>query len=85
MNKYFIEYSNRKLYIGYNDAFCYVNFMLGKRDSLYYFAQFLYQIKKILYGIKSVNKFERKKSELYKAVNEYIDDILSDVIMHDFF
>ena len=39
----------------------------------------------MLYGIKKANKFEIKKSELYRAVNECIDDILSDVIMSDFF
>ena len=39
----------------------------------------------MLYGIKKVNKFESAKSKLRKAVNECIDDILSDVIMHDFF
>ena len=59
--------------------------MFGKRDSLYYFVQFFYQIKNMLYGIKKVNKFESAKSKLRKAVNECIDDILSDVIMHDFF
>ena len=85
MSKCFIEYPNRKLYISYNDAFCYINLMLGKRDSLYYFVQFVYQIKNMLYGIKKVNKFESAKSKLRKAVNECIDDILSDVIMHDFF
>ena len=85
MNKCFIEYPNHKLYISYNDAFCYINLMLGKRDSLYYFVQFVYQIKNMLYGIKKVNKFESAKSKLRKAVNECIDDILSDVIMHDFF
>ena len=85
MNKCFIEYPNHKLYTSYNDAFCYINLMLGKRDSLYYFVQFVYQIKNMLYGIKKVNKFESTKSKLRKAVNECIDDILSDVIMHDFF
>ena len=85
MNKCFIEYPNRKLYISYNDAFCYINLMLGKRDSLYYFVQFVYQIKNMLYGIKEVNKFKSKKSKLCKSVNEYIDDILTDAIMHDFF
>ena len=39
----------------------------------------------MLYDIKKVNKFESEKSELCKAVNECIDDILSDVIMHEFF
>ena len=85
MNKCFIEYPNRKLYISYIDAFCYINLMFGKRDSLYYFVKFVYQIKNMLYGIKKVNKFESTKSKLRKAVNECIDDILSDVIMHDFF
>ena len=85
MNKCFIEYPNRKLYISYNDAFCYINLMLGKRDSLYYFVQFVYQIKNMLYGIKKANKSESKKSELCRVVNECIDDILSDVIMRDFF
>ena len=59
--------------------------MLGKRDSLYYFVQFVYQIKNMLYGIKKAKKFKSKKSQLYKSVNECIDDILSDTIMHDFF
>ena len=85
MNKCFIEYPNRKLYISYNDSFCYINFVLGKRDSLYYFVQFVDQIKSLLYGIKKANKFESNKSELRRAVNECIDDILSDVIMHDVF
>ena len=85
MNKCFIEYPNHKLYISYNDTFCYINLMLGKRDSLYYFVQFVYQIKNMLYGIKKANKFRSKKSNLYRAVNECIDDILSDTIMHDFF
>ena len=85
MNKCFIEYPNHKLYSSYNDAFCYINLMLGKRDSLYYFVQFVYQIENMLYGIKKANKFESKKSKLCKAVNECIDDILSDVVMHDFF
>ena len=85
MNKCFIEYPNHKLYISYNAAFCYINLMLSKRDSLYYFVQFVYQIKNMLYGIKKVNKFENKKSELCRVVDQCIDDILSDVIMHDFF
>ena len=85
MNKCFIEYPKHKLYISYNDAFCYINLMLGKRDSLYYFVQFVYQIKNMLYGIKKAKKFRSKKSKLYRAVNECIDDILSDTIMHDFF
>ena len=85
MNKCFIEYPNHKLYRSCNDSFCYINLMFGKRDSLYYFVQFFYQIKNMLYGIKKVNKFESAKSKLRKAVNECIDDILSDVIMHDFF
>ena len=85
MNKCFIEYPKHKLYISYNDAFCYINLMLGKRDSLYYFVQFVYQIKNMLYGIKKAKKSESKKSELCRVVNECIDDILSDVIMHDFF
>ena len=85
MNKCFIEYPKHKLYISYNDAFCYINLMLGKRDSLYYFVQFVYQIKNMLYGIKKAKKFKSKKSKLYRVVNECIDDILSDTIMHDFF
>ena len=59
--------------------------MFGKRDSLYYFVQLVYQIKNMLYGIKKANKFESKKSKFYRAVNECIDDILSDTIMNDFF
>ena len=85
MNKCFIEYLNRKLYISYNDPSCYINLMLGKRDSLYYFVQFVYQIKNMLYGIKKANRFESKKRELCKVVNECIDDILSDTILHVFF
>ena len=85
MNKCFIEYPNRKLYISYNDSFCYINLLFGKRDSLYYFVQFVYQIKNMLYGIKKANKVESKKSELCRAVNQCIDYILSDVIISDFF
>ena len=85
MKKCFIEYGNHKLYISFIDAFCYINLTLGKRDSVYYFAQFVYQIKNMLYGMKKAKKFESKKSKLYRAVNECIDDILSDTIMHDFF
>ena len=59
--------------------------MLGKRDSFYYFVQFVYQIKNMLYDIKKAKKFKSKKSKLYKSVNECIDDTLSDTIMHDFF
>ena len=59
--------------------------MFGKRDSLYYFVQLVYQIKNMLYGIKKANKFESKKSKLCRVVNECIDDILSDTIMHVFF
>ena len=85
MSKCFIEYPNCKLYISYNDAFCHINLMLGKRDSLYYFVQFVYQIKNMLYGIKQVNKFKSNESKLRKLVNECIDDILTDVIMHNVF
>ena len=35
--------------------------MLGKQDSLYYFVQFAYQIKNMLYGIKKAKKFKSKK------------------------
>ena len=38
--------------------------MLGKRDSLYYFVQFVYQIKNMLYGIKKANKLESKKKRI---------------------
>ena len=38
----------------------------------------------MLYGIKQVNKFKSKKSELRKLVYKCIDDILTD-IMHDVF
>ena len=64
MKKCFIEYSNHILYISYNDALCYINLMLGKRDSLYYFVQFVYQIKNMLYGIKKANKLESKKKRI---------------------
>ena len=46
MDKCFIEYPNRKLYISCNDAFCYINLILDKHDNIYYFLQFDYQIKK---------------------------------------
>ena len=39
----------------------------------------------MLYGIKQVNKFKSNDSKLRKLVNEYIDDILTDVIMHNVF
>ena len=85
MKKCFIEYPNRKLYINYNDAFCYINLILDKHDNIYYFVQLVYQIKNMLYGIKQVNKFKSNKSKLRKLVNECIDDILTDVIMHNVF
>ena len=85
MNKCFIEYPNRKLHTSYNDVFCYINLMLDKQDSLYYFVQFVYHTKHMLYGIKQVNKFKSNKSKLRKVVNECIDDILTDVIIHNAF
>ena len=85
MNKCFIEYPNSKLYISYNDAFCYINLILDKHDNIYYFVQFVYQIKNMLYGIKQVNKFKINKSKLRKLVNECTDDILTDVIMRNVF
>ena len=85
MNKCFIEYPNRKLYINYNDAFSYINLILDKHDNIYYFAQFVYQIKNMLYGIKQANKFKTSKSKLRKQVNECIDYILIDVIMYNVF
>ena len=85
MNKCFIEYPNSKLYISYNDAFCYINLILDKHDDIYYFVQFVYQIKNMLYGIKQVNKFKSNKSKLRKLVNECTDDILTDVIMRNVF
>ena len=85
MNKYFTEYPNRKLYIMYNDAFCNINLILDKRDNIYYFVQFVYQIKNMLDGIKQVNKLKSNKSKLPKLVNECIDDVLADVIMHNVF
>ena len=85
MKKCFIEYPKSKLYISYDDGFSYINLILDKHDGIYYFVQFVYQIKKMLYGIKQVNKFKRNKSKLRKLVNECIDDILTDVIMHNVF
>ena len=85
MNKCFIEYPKSKLYISYDDGFSYINLILDKHDDIYYFVQFVYQINKMLYGIKQVNKFKRNKSKLRKLVNECIDDILTDVIMHNVF
>ena len=59
--------------------------MLDKQDSLYYFEQFVYHTKHMLYGIKQVTEFKSNKSKLRKLVNECIDDILTDVVMHDAF
>ena len=84
MNKCFIEYPDCKLYISY-DAFCYINLIVDKHDNIYYFVQFVYQIKNMLYGIKQVNKFKSNESKLRKQVNECIDYILTDVIMHNVF
>ena len=39
----------------------------------------------MFYGIKQVNKFKSKKSKLRKPVYECIDDILTDIIIHDAF
>ena len=85
MNKCFIKCPKSKLYISYDGAFCYINLILDNHDEIYYFVQFVYQIKNMLYGIKQVNKFKSNKSKLRKLVNEYIDDILTDVIMHNVF
>ena len=85
MNKCFIEYPDCKLYISYNDAFCYINLIVDKHDNIYYFVQFVYQIKNMLYCIKQVNKFKSNESKLRKQVNECIDYILTDVIMHNVF
>ena len=63
----------------------YISLMLDKQGSMYYFFQFFYQTKHMLYGIKQVNKFKSKKSKLRKLVYECIDDILTDIIMHDIF
>ena len=85
MNKCFIEYPKSKLYISYDDGFSYINLILDKHDDIYYFVQFVYQIKNMLYGIKQVNKFKSNESKFRKLVNECIDDILTDVIMHNVF
>ena len=63
----------------------YISLMLDKQGSMYYFFQFFYQTKHMLYGIKQVNKFKSKKSKLRKLVYQCIDDILTDIIMHDVF
>ena len=73
------------LYICYDDVFCSINLVFGKQGSMYHFIQFVYHTKHMLYGIKQVNKFKSKKSTLRKLVYECIDDILSDIIMHDAF
>ena len=39
----------------------------------------------MLYVIKQVNKFKNKTSKLRMLVNESIDDILTDVIIHNAF
>ena len=85
MNKCFIEFPNHKLNICYNDVFCYIELLLDKQDSMYHFIQFVYQTKHMLYGIKQVNEFKSKKSKLRKLLYECIDDILTDIIMHDAF
>ena len=59
--------------------------MLDKQDSLYYFVQFVYHTKHMLYDIKQVNEFKTNKSKLRKLVNECINDILTDVIIHNAF
>ena len=59
--------------------------MLDKQDSLYYFVQFVYHTKHMLYDIKQVNEFKNNKSKLRKLVNECINDILTDVIIHNAF
>ena len=51
MSKCFIEFPNYNLYICYDDAFCYINLMLNKQDSMHYFTQFVSQTKHMLYGI----------------------------------
>ena len=78
MSKCFIGYPNCKLYIRFDDVFCYINLMLNKQDSLCYFIQFVYHTKHMLYGIKQVNEFKSNKNKLRKLVNECIDDILTD-------
>ena len=85
MSKCFIEFPNYNLYICYDDAFCYINLMLNKQDSMHYFIQLVYQTKHMLYGIKQMIKFKSKKSKLRKLVYECIDDILTDIIMHNVF
>ena len=57
--------------------------MFDKQDSMYHFIQFVYQTKYMFYGIKHANKFKSKKSKLRKLVYECIDDILTDITMHD--
>ena len=69
MSKCFIEYLNRKLYIRYDDVFCYINLMRNKQYSLYYFIQYPYHTKHMLNGIKQVNEFKSNKSKLRKLVN----------------
>ena len=39
----------------------------------------------MLYGIKQVTEFKSNKSKLREPVNECIDDILTDVIIHNAF
>ena len=39
----------------------------------------------MLYGIKQANKFKSKQSKLRKLLYECINDILTDIIMHDVF
>ena len=85
MNKCFIEFPCHNLYICYDDVFCYINLVLDKHDSLYHFVQFVCQTKHMLYGVKQANKFKSKKSKMCKLVHECIDDILTDIIMHDAF
>ena len=85
MSKCFIEFPNHNLFVGYDDTFCYINFVISKYDGLYNFIQFIYQKNHMYYGIKQVKEFKNKDSILYKLVNECINDILNDLIDHDSF
>ena len=51
MNKCFIEYPNRKLYICYDGVFCYINLVLDKQNSLTITLYSLFIIQSICYMV----------------------------------
>ena len=85
MSKCFIKFPSHNFFICYDDAFCYINYVISKCDDMYNFIQFVYQKSHMYYGVNQVKQFKNKDSVLYKLFNELIDDILIDTINHDSF